>query len=258
MIISNTIVVDLIDIAPRITIATVGLQFETRGSQSPWIDSVWTCRSDGVAEMTSVATETVGLVFWVQEGEAFAAVTGPESRCSTAPVPEGAEFVGMQFAVGTSLRAVAAPSLVDSGILLPDVTERKFWLAGSRWETPHADDAEALVERLVRDGVLERDPLVAQVLRGSQPAAAERTVERRFRSATGLTQGAVRQIERARTAALLLTAGELPGDVIEKLGYYDEPHLARALRRYVGRTARQLRAGNGGELSLDFGQRTTS
>lgn len=41
----------------------VGLTFETRAAASPWIASVWTCRSDHVAQMTSVATETRGLVF---------------------------------------------------------------------------------------------------------------------------------------------------------------------------------------------------
>ncbi|MGY0503137.1 helix-turn-helix domain-containing protein [Nocardia sp. FBN12] len=208
--------------------------------------------------MTSVATETWGLVFWEQQGVPHAAVTGPEVATGTAPVPEGADFVGIQFAVGTSLRAVTATSLVDSGIVLPDVSTRGFWLDGERWETPGADDAEALVERLVGQGVVVRDALVADTLRGLTPAITERTLERRFRAATGLTQGAVRQIERARTAALLLSAGEVPGDVIDKLGYYDEPHLARALRRFVGRTARQLREGSEGAIALDIGQRTTS
>jgi hypothetical protein len=35
-------------------------------------------------------------------------------------------------------------------------------------------------------------------------------------------------------------------DVVSRLEYFDEPHLARALRRYVWRTARQLREGTGG------------
>lgn len=236
----------------------MGLVFESRLSDSPWVASVWTCRSEQVAEMTSVASETWGLVFWEQQGVLSAAVTGPEVATSTAPVPEGADFVGIQFAVGTSLRAVTATTLVDSGIVLPDVTARGFWLDGERWETPGADDAEALVERLVGHGVVVRDALVADTLRGLSPAITERTLERRFRAATGLTQGAVRQIERVRTAALLLSAGEAPGDVIDKLGYYDEPHLARALRRFVGRTARQLREGSEGVIALDVGQRTTS
>ncbi|MFD3461876.1 helix-turn-helix domain-containing protein [Nocardia fluminea] len=236
----------------------MGLVFETRLSDSPWVESVWTCRSDQVTEMTSVATETWGLVFWEQQGVPSAAVTGPEIATSTAPVPEGADFVGIQFAVGTSLRAVTATTLVDSGIVLPDVTARGFWLDGDRWETPRVDDAEALVERLVGHGVVVRDALVADTLRGLTPAITERTLERRFRAATGLTRGAVRQIERARTAALLLSAGDAPGDVIDKLGYYDEPHLARALRRFVGRTAGQLREGGSGAIALDLTQRTTS
>lgn len=95
-------------------------------------------------------------------------------------------------------------------------------------------------------------------LDGARPAVADRTLERRFRAATGLTQGAVRQIQRARTAAALLASGEAVSDVAGTLGYYDEPHLARALRRYVGRTARQLRDGVGGAIALDPTQRTTS
>jgi len=47
-------------------------------------------------------------------------------------------------------------------------------------------------------------------------------------------------------------------DVVQQCGYYDEPHLARKLRRYVGRSAQQLRAGTGGALALDPAQCTTS
>jgi hypothetical protein len=228
----------------------VGLLFETRRSDSPWVDTVWTCASERVTAMTSVAGVRWGLVFWTQAGRAYAAITGPETRTSTAPVPAGATFTGIEFAVGTSLRAVPTPALVDGGVELPDTTRRTFRLDGARFQTPGPDDAEALVERLVRAGIVVRDPLVAEVLRGHRPASSERTVERRFRAATGLTRGAVRQIERARTAAELLAAGEPAADVVAKLDYFDEPHLARALRCYVGRTAGQLRAGTGGAIAL--------
>jgi AraC-like DNA-binding protein len=96
-----------------------------------------------------------------------------------------------------------------------------------------------------------RDPLVAEVLRGHRPVVSGRMVERRFRASTGLTRGAVRQIERARTAAALLAAGDPAADVVARLDYFDEPHLARALRFYVGRTARQLRERAGGAIALD-------
>ncbi|MFB9332220.1 helix-turn-helix domain-containing protein [Actinoplanes octamycinicus] len=208
--------------------------------------------------MTSVAAVRWGLVFWEQAGTAWAAVTGPETRTGTAPVPEGATFTGIDFAVGTSLRAVPTPALTDGGITLPDTTHRTFRLDGARFETPGPDDAEALVERLVRAGIVVRDEVVADVLRGHRPDLSGRTVERRFRTVTGLTQGAVRQIERARTAAQLLASGEPAADVVAKLDYFDEPHLARALRSYVGRTAGQLRDGAGGAIALDLPQRRTS
>ncbi len=234
------------------------LRFATRPSDSPWVDAVWTCTSDRVTTMTSVAGVRWGLVFWAQDGRAHAAVTGPETRTLTAPVPEGAFFTGIEFAVGTSLRAVATPALVDGGIGLPDTTHRTFRLDGTRWATPGPDDAEALVTRLVRSGTVVRDPLVADVLRGHHPDVSPRTVERRFRAATGLTRGAVRQIERARTAAELLAGGDPAADVVAKLDYFDEPHLARALRTFVGRTAGQLREGSGGAIALDLAQRRTS
>jgi transcriptional regulator GlxA family with amidase domain len=173
-------------------------------------------------------------------------------------VPADATFTGIDFALGTSLRAARTAALVDGGIALPGTTRRTFRLDGTRWDTPGGDDAEALVARLVRAGTVVRDPLVAEVLRGHRPAVSERTVERRFRAATGLTRGAVRQIERARAAAELLAAGDPAADVVANLGYFDEPHLARALRAYVGRTVRQLRAGAGGAIGLDLDQRRTS
>ncbi|AZM45746.1 AraC family transcriptional regulator [Streptomyces sp. WAC 06738] len=234
------------------------LRFETRRSDSPWVDTVWSCTSEQVTAMTSVAGVHWGLVFWRQDGRAYAGVTGPETRTGTAPVPEGAEFTGIEFALGTSLRALPTPALVDGGVELPDTTRRTFRLDGARWETPRADDAEALVGRLVRAGIVVRDPLVAEVLRGHRPAVSERTVERRFRAATGLTRGAVRQIARARTAAELLALGAPAASVVAKLDYFDEPHLARALRSYVGRTARQLREGAGGAIALHPDQRLTS
>lgn len=234
------------------------LRFESRASDSPWIDTVWTCRSEKVAEMTSVAWVCWGLVFWQHEGRAYASISGPETRTGTAPVPQDATFVGIEFAVGTSLRVVPTAALVDGGVELPDATRRTFRLDGARWETPGPDDAEALVDRLVRAGTVVRDPLVTEVRRGHRPEVSERTVERRFRAATGLTQGAVRQIERVRRASMLLTAGVPVADVLSDLGYFDEPHLARALRRYVGRTVRQLHEGTGGALALDLTQSTTS
>jgi methylphosphotriester-DNA--protein-cysteine methyltransferase len=88
-------------------------------------------------------------------------------------------------------------------------------------------------------------------LRGEPSELSERTVQRRFVAATGLTQGAIRQTDRARKAAVLLREGASVEDVVSGLGYFDQPHLARSLSRFVGQTAAQLSGRKpSGQLSL--------
>ncbi|GAA0899972.1 helix-turn-helix domain-containing protein [Pseudonocardia zijingensis] len=229
----------------------MALDIEYRSSPSPWVEGVWRSRSTDVATMTAVASPRWSLVLWEQASRAFGAVQGPGSRAAGAPVPEDATFFGIDFALGATMPRLPVGGLVDGSAELPVVTRRSFWLDGSAWHRPGWDDAEEFVGRLVREGVLARDPLVADVVRGAQPDLSPRSVQRRFVASTGLTPGTVRQIERARHAAVLLRHGVAIADVVHGLGYYDQPHLARSLSRFIGRTATSLRTGAGDEpLSL--------
>ncbi|WP_432868657.1 helix-turn-helix domain-containing protein [Microbispora rosea] len=221
-------------------VTRMGLEIESRTSDSPYIERVWRSSSSDMEQMTAVATARWDLVFWEHRGQVSASVQGPETRASQAPVPEDATFFGINFSLGTAMPHLPLGRLVDGGAEIPGTTRRSFWLKGSTWHLPDWDNAEAFVQRLVREGVVERDPLVAAVLRGAQPDVSERTVQRRFLAATGLTRGAARQIDRARRAAVLIQEGVPVHDVIHRLGYFDQPHLARSLSRYIGRTATQL------------------
>ena len=201
--------------------------------------------------MTSIAAAHWDLVFWQYRGQVRVAVQGPESKASPAPVPADATFFGIIFSLGTSLSHLPVSRLVDGSAELPGATRRSFWLDGSAWRLPDYDNAEGFVRRLARQDVLVRDPVVVAALRGAPADVSERTVQRRFVAATGLTRGAVRQIGRARQAAVLIQEGLPVDQVVYQLGYFDQPHLARSLTRYIGRTVTQLRAGNPSEpLSL--------
>lgn len=61
----------------------------------------------------------------------------------------------------------------------------------------------------------------------------------RFLRATGLTQGTILQIERAKRASALLEQGVPILDTVYEAGYFDQPHLTRSLRRFVGKTPAQ-------------------
>ena len=153
---------------------TVPLQIEHRPSASPYVERVWRSRSDAVARMTSVATPRWSLVFWEQEGRMHGAVQGPESQASPAPVPEDATFFGIDFALGATMPRLPVGRLVDGNTEIPDVTRTSFWLDGSAWQLPDYDNAEEFVRRLAREGVVVRDPLVADVVRGAEPDLSAR------------------------------------------------------------------------------------
>lgn len=216
------------------------IESEHRGSDSPYVTRVWRGRATGAGTMTSVATSTWELVFWEDGEGAHAAVRGPETRPSEAEISGESDSIGITFAHGTSLVHLPPGRLVDSEAQSPHVEGRRFVLGGETWEMPDLDDAEAFVQRLVRAGLLIRDPLVDDVVWGGVARVGTRSVQRRVAASTGLTSGTIRQIERAREAALLLGEGMSIADVVHGLGFYDQPHFARSLQRFIGRTATEL------------------
>jgi hypothetical protein len=228
------------------------IESEHRGSDSPYVARVWRGRTSGVEQMTSIATSTWELVFWDEDGVMHAAVRGPETAASIAETAGDSASFGITFAHGASMPHLPIGGLVDGGRDSPHVSERTFVLGGEQWQIPAFDDAELLVAKLVRAGVLVRDPLVDEVVSGGAAPVGSRTLQRRVAAATGLTQGAIRQIERAREAAVLLGAGVRPLEVVNRLGYYDQPHLARSLQRFIGRTATQLRQPDPGAEPLSL------
>ncbi|MFP3467429.1 helix-turn-helix domain-containing protein [Leifsonia sp. SIMBA_070] len=211
-----------------------------RESDSRYVSRVWTGRIEGAARMTSIATSTSELVFWSDAGVPRVSVRGPETAASTADIVGDSETFGITLAHGTSMAPLPNSALIDNQWDSPNVTARGFVLAGEEFEVPGVDDAEALVDRLVRAGILVRDPMVEDVVWGGIARVGTRSVQRRVAAATGLTQGAIRQIERARLAAALLEEGTPALEVVHRCGYFDQPHLARSLQRFIGRTATQL------------------
>ena len=69
---------------------------------------------------------------------------------------------------------------------------------------------------------------------------APRTLRHRFLRATGLTHCHIRQFERAQQAATLLRQGTSILDTVYALGYFDQPHLTRSLKQFVGHTPAQI------------------
>ncbi|MGO4534194.1 AraC family transcriptional regulator [Leifsonia sp. 2MCAF36] len=201
--------------------------------------------------MTSVARAHWDFVFWEAPDGIHAGVHGPESRATRAPVADDSEFTGIRLALGTFLAGLPVPAFVDRFVSLP-VDGDAFRFGGERLRLPRFDQAEEFIEVLIRTELL----LSATFQEGSVPS--DRTRQRRYLAATGLPQRTVRQIERANHAAVRLRAGEPPATVAHDVGYFDQPHLARSLRRFIGPSATELATGAhpDGPLSLLYKTRT--
>ena len=63
-----------------------------------------------------------------------------------------------------------------------------------------------------------------------------RTLRYHFLQATGQSQKHIQQFERAQCAAELLHQGMPLVDVAQATGYFDQPHMTRALKRFIGHT----------------------
>jgi AraC-like DNA-binding protein len=143
--------------------------------------------------------------------------------------------------LGAFLPHLPTSTLVDTGVDLPADSRNSFELFGSVRQLPDYDNADTFVDWLVREGLLARDPGVDALLEGHLKDRSPSTIQRRFLRATGLTQSAARQIERARYAMSLLQQGVSILDTVEQAGYFDQPHLTRSLKYLVGQTPAQIR-----------------
>ncbi len=221
--------------------------FEGVPSGSRHVSAAWRTYSEPEPEepMMSVAVTNWEVVVTRQASGTWVTVRGPESRASAAPVPAGAEFFGIQFALGTFLPQVDMRHLVDRSWTLPMASDSSFvWLDGAAWEVPGPGTADVFVDRLVRGGQLAHDPVVPAAMHHDVAWLSTRSVERRVARATGLTRGTIRQIRRAEGAVALLDRGVPALEVARRAGYADQPHLTRSLKRFVGQTPSETTGGS--------------
>ena len=123
---------------------------------------------------------------------------------------------------------------------LPTGAGKSFWLYGSTWEYPTFDNVEPFITRLMRTDMLVQDHVVTAALRGQTAGLTPRATQKRFLRATGISHNTFRQIERANEAARMLQQGTSILDTVYHLGYFDQPHLTRSLKRFMGQTPAQI------------------
>jgi AraC-like DNA-binding protein len=167
-------------------------------------------------------------------------LVGPLGTSGVATWGGEAEILWIKFKLGTFMPHLPTRDILESEKTLPDASGKSFWLKGSTWQFPDYDNADTFIQKLMREEVLAYDPLVESVLQGEPTGMSPRTVRHRFLRATGLTQGHIIQFERAQQAARLLRHKRSIIDTVYEAGYFDQPHLTRSLKQFIGYTPAQI------------------
>ncbi|CAN5720606.1 helix-turn-helix domain-containing protein [soil metagenome] len=218
----------------------MSILYEQRSSESPYVERITHGRTAGDGSAIRPAESRWHMVVARQDGKARMLVVGPWTTAGVASWTEGAEILWVRFGLGTFMPHLPTMNFLDTETVLPGAADRSFWLGGSAWQFPDHENVDTFVERLVRDGVLVRDPIVNAALEGRPQGLSPRTLRHRFLRATGLSQSRIRGIERAGRAAALLRRGVSIPDAVHEEGYFDQPHLTRSLKRWVGQTPAQI------------------
>jgi AraC-like DNA-binding protein len=214
---------------------------EVRASDSSFVEMIWRTQSEGSGSFLSSAAIHWDMLVMTYQGKTTFTVQGPETKATRTSLPSEAEWVGITFKLGTFMPDLLPMRLVDQhDVTLPEASCKSFWLDSATWELPTYENADTFVNRLVRAGLLMRDPLVDDVMQNYPLDLSPRALQYRFRRATGMTHKTVQQIERARQAATLLEQGCPILDTAYQFGYFDQSHLTNSLRRYMGQTPAQI------------------
>jgi AraC-like DNA-binding protein len=217
------------------------IHFEDRASDHPFVEKVWRCRSERADTFLSVAANNFEMAVTRLEGKSFLTLRGPETAATALDCPADGEWICIRFKVGTFMPRFLPGSLRDhKDVTLQPATGHSFWLNGSALEYPDFDNAETLVKRLAKSGILSHDPIVDDTLLRRPRELSLRSAQRHFLRSTGVTYGTFRQIERARYATSLLRGGVSILDVVSRAGYFDQAHLTRSLRRFIGETPTKI------------------
>jgi hypothetical protein len=218
----------------------MGFRYEERRSASPFVDVIWHTidESDGI--YLAAADACYDMIFTTMpDASARVLLSGPASRPTELPYQAGNRSVGIRFTRGTYFTHVDPTEMRDRTISLPMPDRSSFELAGATWPFPTFAGADELLDVFDGRGLLAHDPVVDAALHGEAIEFSARSIQRHFQHATGLSPHRVEQIERARAAAARLRAGDAIAEVAYELGYADQSHLTRDVKRLTGFTPGQ-------------------
>lgn len=214
--------------------------YEERPSTSPLVEAVWRTEDTSTGTYLAAADGAWDMIFITQNSQTKVLLSGPSSHAKPVRYKIGNRNLGIRFHPGVFFPTLPANSMLDVTNILPAASPQAFWFDQQAWELPTFDNADDFLHKLEDIGLVTKDPLIQSVLHGESPAVTLRSVQRRFLHATGLPPRYHEHIKRASRAVELLEKDQPIMDVVHRLGYADQAHMTRIIKRLSGCTPGQI------------------
>lgn len=213
----------------------------SRKPDNPYIETVWQtkCLTDGIYMATPDGSWDL-IVMISADGSKSMMLAGQATKTYPVPYTAGSGGIVISFVPGAYLHGYDLSKIVDSSEILPNADDDHFIFLGHAFAFPTFENAEGLINEMVRLGMLKSNHVVDSVLQGAPPAMSDRAKQRHFARTTGLTQKSFEQIERAKQAVAHLQQGKRPADVAAELGYTDQAHMTRSIKKLMDTTPKDV------------------
>lgn len=214
--------------------------YEEKPSRSQFVEVTWRTedKTDGV--YMAPADGCWDLIFITQDDKTRVLFSGPTTRPTPVGYRAGNKNLGIRFRPGTFMTQASALAMRNVVDILPMQGERQFLLFDHTFTIPTYETADDLVAELEHLGFLGHDHVVSTVLSKRDPRMTDRSVQRHFMQATGLSAKSHRRIEQAQRAVDLLRNGHIPIEAAHEAGYADQAHMTRALKELTGHTPAEI------------------
>lgn len=208
---------------------------QSRLSKSSLVDRVW--YTENITDGVYIATPDCSwdlLALQQADGTRMMMLAGQQTKYLEVPYAAGTSAVVISFTASAYLAGLKGDELVDETIMLPHDDSGRFILLEHAFAFPTYETAELLVTSMINVGILKQDDIVASVLEGHPKAMSSRTMQRHFHEVTGISRKKLDKIRRAQYAVKMLQAGTATADVAAKVGYTDQSHLTKDLKKIMG------------------------
>lgn len=216
------------------------MERRTKPSDSPFVDLFWSVKTTTDGKYFAAPDSHWDLIVVTYKQRTTVTLFGQSIAAVEVPYKANTDSFGISFKADSILAGFSGKVLAKRGFELELSGTGEMWLGDTWYDIPSFETAEAFIELLTSQGKLTSNEIVASTMKGQKRAMSERTMQRHFVQATGLSPYTFVQIQRVQEAVILLQQGISPAVVASTTGYTDQAHMARALKSMLGRTPLEI------------------